>query len=716
MNAGHGGGGYPKGRPRASARIEAMSETAPDRPSNRLIHSTSPYLLQHAHNPVDWYPWGEEALGRARAEDRPILLSIGYSSCHWCHVMERESFENAAIAKVMNENFVSIKVDREERPDLDDIYMAATLAMNRGQGGWPMTVFLTPAQEPFFAGTYFPPEDRYGRPGFPTLLERITRIWREDRTGIADQAGKVAEFLRENAAARLVAEPTLESWTAFEEQCASEFDSRFGGFGSAPKFPPHQALLVLLRQGRADSDSRARFMATTTLDMMAAGGIYDQVGGGFARYSTDREWLVPHFEKMLYDNAQLARVYTEAWQITGRASYQRVARETLDYVLREMTAPEGGFYSATDADSEGVEGKFFVWTRSGVEALLEAEAEAAAFCDYYDIRKAGNWEGHAILNIRFSREEVAKRHTLSVEALEAVIARGRCLLYGARAKRVPPALDDKTLTAWNGLMIGAMAEAGRVFGEPRYLDAARRAAAFLWDVHRKDGRLLRSSRQGVAQGEAFLEDYAFLASALLDLSEAGGADSLVWLERARDLGELILDLFTAKDGAFYSTSHFNETLLLRHREGHDGATPSANACAAWALARLGVHFDRGSFRDAAAKAIAAYGLGIERQPRAFPTSLLVLDFLRNGPTEIALVGDPADERTQALDRALAAAFLPQRVIARGNGSPSSQPLLRGKTLVDGSPAGYVCRNYTCDLPITDPEVLKTKLNGLGSWG
>jgi uncharacterized protein YyaL (SSP411 family) len=691
-----------------------MSESDAARPANRLAQSTSPYLLQHAHNPVDWYPWGEEALRRAREEDRPILLSIGYSSCHWCHVMERESFENDAIAAAMNEGFVCIKVDREERPDLDDIYMAATLAMNRGQGGWPMTVFLTPEQEPFFAGTYFPPEDRYGRPGFPTLLKRIAQIWREDRPSLNEQASKIAEFLRENASAPLAAEPSAESWTAFTEQCASEFDSRFGGFGSAPKFPPHQALLVLLRQGQDDSESHARFMATTTLDAMAGGGIYDHVGGGFARYSTDREWLAPHFEKMLYDNAQLARAYTEAWQVTRDRNYQRVARETLDYVLREMTSTEGAFYSATDADSEGVEGRFFVWTKAEVEALLEVQAEAAAFCDYYDVTEAGNWEGHVILNTRLSRAEVLSRHGISESDLEAIIAKGRCRLYGARSRRTPPSLDDKTLTAWNGLMIGAFAEAGRVFGEPRYLDAADRAARFLWNAHRRDGRLLRSSRTGMAQGEAFLEDYAFLANALIDLHEAGpGVDlgAAPWLERARELAELIVDLFAVSEGGFYATSRFNESLLLRNREGHDGATPSANACAAMALARLGVHFDRGSFRDAAARAMRAYGVAIERQPRAFPTSLLVLDFLRNGPLEIALVGDPKDPRTKALDRALASVFLPHRVIARGEGSTSGtvHPLLRGRGRVEGAPAVYICRNYVCDLPITDPEALKKKL-------
>ena len=686
-----------------------MSESAPGRPTNRLIHSTSPYLLQHAHNPVDWYPWGEEALSRARQEDRPILLSIGYSSCHWCHVMERESFENDAIAALMNERFVCIKVDREERPDLDDIYMAATLAMNRGQGGWPMTVFLTPKQEPFFAGTYFPPEDRYGRPGFGTLLERIGEIWREDRAGLDDQASKVARFLRDNAEAALTADPSLEVWDAFEEQCASEFDSRFGGFGSAPKFPPHQALLVLLRKGQGDPESRARFMATTTLDAMAAGGIYDQVGGGFARYSTDREWLAPHFEKMLYDNAQLVRAYTEAWQVTKNAAYQRIAREVCDYVLREMTSSEGAFYSATDADSEGVEGKFFVWTKAEVEALMGVEAEAAAFCDYYDITDGGNWEGRAILNTRASLDVVAKRRNLSPAELEAIIAKGRCLLYGARSLRVPPALDDKTLTSWNGLMIGALAEAGRVFGERRYLEAAHRAATHVWDLHRREGRLLRSSRQGVAQGEAFLEDYAFLANAFVDLEEAGASGGVVWLERARDLADALIDLFAAKDGGFFSTSRYNEELLLRHREGHDGATPSANACAAMALARLGVHFDRGSFSSAATRAMSAYGAAIERQPRAFPTSLLVLDFLRQGPMEIALVGDPEDERTKALDRVLSESFLARRVIARGDGSSSPLPLLRGKGLVNGAPAVYICRHYACEAPITDPGGLKKSL-------
>jgi uncharacterized protein YyaL (SSP411 family) len=451
-------------------------------------------------------------------------------------------------------------------------------------------------------------------------------------------------------------------------------------------------------------------MATTTLDAMAAGGIYDHVGGGFARYSTDREWLAPHFEKMLYDNAQLARVYTEAFQMTNAPAYERVAREVLDYVLREMTSPEGAFYSATDADSEGVEGKFFVWTKAEVEALFGSSEAAAPFCDYYDVSAAGNWEGHVILRTLSPKAEVAERHHLDEAGLDAIIAKGRCLLYGARSKRVPPALDDKTLTAWNGLMIGALAEAGRVFDEGRYLQAAERAATSLWETHRREDRLLRSSRKGVAQGEAFLEDYAFLANALIDLSEALPSGGSIWLDRARTLGESILDLFSAKDGGFYSTSRFNEALLLRHREGHDGATPSANGEAALALARLSVFFDRGSFKDAATRAIVAWGVAIERQPRAFPTSLLVLDFLRNGPAEIVIVGDPEDERTKALDRAVADVFVRQRVIARSDGSPANEPLLRGKKLVDGAPAVYLCRDYACEAPITDPEQLRAALS------
>lgn len=703
------------------------SSPPPGRRANRLAASTSPYLLQHAYNPVDWYPWGDEALERAAKENKPLLLSIGYSSCHWCHVMERESFEDDGIAALMNADFVCVKVDREERPDLDDIYMAATLAMNHGHGGWPMTVFLTPDQKPFLAGTYFPPEDRFGRPGFRTLLGRIAEAWREDPEGLREQGAKVADFLKENAGARLPGDIDADAFARFEEQSWAEFDSRFGGFGTAPKFPPHQALLVLNRRGASDAESRSRFMAKTTLDAMMSGGIYDHVGGGFARYSTDREWLVPHFEKMLYDNAQLVRAYVEAFQVTGDAACERVARDTLDYVLREMTSNDGAFFSATDADSEGEEGRFFVWTSDEFDATLSkgglAENEIAAVHEFWGVTDRGNWEGRTILNTRFTIESVARRFKLDEPALAAHLSKARCLLYGERSKRVPPGLDDKVLTSWNGLMIGSMAEAGRVFGDRRYVDAAERAASFLWTAHRQsNGRLLRSSRLSRAQGEAFLEDYAFFAGACVDLYEAGaGGEALAWLERSRDLADLILDLFRSSEsegeGSFFSTSRFNEALLVRPREGHDGATPSANASAALALARLSFHFDRASYRNAAMAAIRAYGDAVARQPRAFPTSLLALRYVEPGPVELAIVGPPDDHRTRALERAVAASFIPERVIARfsGGGAGSadsgtpSHPLLRGKSLVDGAPAVYVCRNYACDLPVTDPDELRRKL-------
>ncbi len=479
------------------------------RHTNRLAGSTSPYLLQHAHNPVDWHPWGEEALARARAEDKPILLSIGYSACHWCHVMERESFENDAIAALMNEHFVPVKVDREERPDLDDIYMAATLAMNQGHGGWPMTVFLTPDQEPFFAGTYFPPEDKHGRPGFRTLLQRIAELWNKDRSALREQGAELARYLRENARAApgtTVGENALRTALA---QYQADFDARWGGFGRAPKFPPSVGLMLLLRCHRRFGDAAALAMVKKTLDAMARGGMYDQVGGGFARYSVDERWLVPHFEKMLYDNALLARAYLEGFQVTGETLHQRIATETLDYVLREMTSDEGGFHSATDADSEGEEGKFFVWTPEEIRQAVGHDEDARRFCAYYDITGEGNFEGKSIPNTPASLAEVAARLAVPPADLEASLAVARPLVYQARLLRVKPGLDDKVLTAWNGLMISALAEGHRVLGDPRYLDAARRAADFLLArLRTPEGRLLRTYRAGVAHLAGYIVDYA----------------------------------------------------------------------------------------------------------------------------------------------------------------------------------------------------------------
>ncbi|MBY0246599.1 MAG: DUF255 domain-containing protein [Nitrospiraceae bacterium] len=687
-----------------------MSSSANTRPPNRLIHETSPYLLQHAYNPVDWYPWGPEALQAAKDKNRPILLSIGYSACHWCHVMERESFENDATAELMNRDFVCIKVDREERPDLDEIYMQATVAMNHGQGGWPMTIFLTPEQKPFFAGTYFPPEDRWGRPGFGTLLKKIADYWRTDAEGIHAQAKDMTSRLKD---AGRIPSPVSVSESALEEAVAqfnSEFDKTNGGFGTAPKFPPAAGLSLLLRCHRRSGDKQALAMVTKTLDMMAAGGIYDHIGGGFARYSTDARWLVPHFEKMLYDNALLARVYVEAYQVTKSPLYRQVATETLDYVLREMTGPAGGFYSATDADSEGVEGKFFVWTPADVRAALNDDETARRFCALYDITDAGNWEHTNIPNRLRPIEEVARHIDLTTDELLETAACAKPALYRARQQRIPPGLDDKVITAWNGMMLSALAEAARVFGEDRYREAAQRNADFLLQTHaRPDGRLLRTSRAGRAHLGAYLEDYAFLAEGLLDLYEAGASETYLHVA-ARLAGFLMSDFLDETQGGFFTTATHHESLILRAREGADGATPSANAVAASALARLSFHFDRQDWRDAAIGAVRAYGRQIARYPRAFAKTLALVDFLTEGPIELAFVGDETQEGLRALRRAVADQYLPNRIIATAApGTPSSLPLLKGKQPVDGQPALYICRNFSCLQPITDPRAISDAL-------
>ncbi|HEX2055170.1 MAG TPA: aldo/keto reductase, partial [Nitrospiraceae bacterium] len=688
-----------------------MSSDRTGHAPNRLIHETSPYLLQHAYNPVEWYPWGQEALSRAKELNRPILLSIGYSSCHWCHVMERESFENDRIARLMNDHFVCIKVDREERPDLDEIYMQATLAMNGGQGGWPMTVFLTPDQQPIFAGTYFPPEDKYGRPGFPTVLKKIAEFWEKDRDGLLKQAAHITGQLKEGLRApspTSVGEAELDSAVS---QYAEDFDARYGGFGSAPKFPPATGLSLLLRCYDRTQDAHTLAMVRKTLDAMAAGGMYDQLGGGFARYSTDERWLVPHFEKMLYDNALLARTYVEAYQVTQDPEYRRIAIETLDYILREMTSSEGGFYSATDADSEGVEGKFFVWTPSQVREALPSQEDARRFCAFYDVTEEGNWEHTNVLNRPKSYAAVAQELGISEEALRDSIARSRPILYAARAKRIPPGLDDKVITAWNGMMISAMAEAGRVFGEIRYIVAARRAADFiLGALTRPDGGLYRTYRQGKAHLDAYLEDYAYLAEALVDLYESG-TDERYLTEAARLADRMVADFADTEQGGFFTTARGHEHLIIRSREGPDGATPSGNAVAASALARLAAHWDRTDWRDHATSAIRAYGRQIARYPRAFAKSLAVVDFLTSAPVELAFVGAPEDAGLRALKEEVSRHYVRNRIIASADPShtKTQHPLLRGKDLVLGKAALYVCRNFACRQPITDPAQVRVAL-------
>jgi len=666
---------------------------------NRLARETSPYLLQHAHNPVDWYPWGKEALERARREDRPILLSIGYAACHWCHVMERESFENEEIARLMNASFVCIKVDREERPDLDDIYMSATVAMS-GSGGWPMTVFLTPEQQPFFAGTYFPPVDRYGRPGFRTVLQKLAELWQHERSAVLGQAKELTDHVRKLAGPGPSGDLQLESQRGAVEQLAQSYDSRYGGFGKAPKFPPAQSLELFLRYVRRTGDERARRMLQGTLDGMKAGGMYDQLGGGFARYSTDERWHVPHFEKMLYDNAQLAKVYTEAYQLTGNAEYGRIAVETLDYVAREMQSEEGGYYSATDADSEGVEGKFFVWEPHEIEELLSPE-DAERFCAYYDVTPQGNWEGLNVLRVQRSHELVASDLGISVEALRESLSRALPILYEARSKRVPPLLDDKVLVAWNGLMIEAFAVAARVFPERGYAESASRAADFLLSrLTRPDGGLYRTYRAGKAHLSAYLEDYAYLAQGLISLYEVSGEERYLH-EAARLAERLLADFGDPEGGPFYQTAHDHEALIARVRDGHDGAIPNPNAIAAHALARLARHLGRPEWEERALQALRGYAQAVERLPRAFGSTLNALDFMTEASLELVLVGDPDRADYGELAAEIANHYLPNRIEARLAPDRSSRlPLTEGKTLVENKAALYVCRNFACAAPVT----------------
>lgn len=662
--------------------------------TNRLASETSPYLLQHARNPVDWYPWGPEALERAEREDKPILLSVGYSACHWCHVMERECFENPTIAALMNASFVCIKVDREERPDIDDVYMAATIAIT-GAGGWPMTVFCTPEQTPFFAGTYFPPEDRQGRPGFATLLQRIARLWDEDRDALYRQGGELRDHLLRQStleAAQSVSAQSLELATGY---LARGFDAKWGGFGTAPKFPPAMALHLLMRQFSRTGNSQLLEMVTRTLDSMARGGMYDHVGGGFARYSTDERWLVPHFEKMLYDNAQLARVYLHAHRLTGNAEYAAVVRETLDYVLREMHAPDGGYYSAQDADSEGEEGKYFVFTPRELRGVLEPE-EVRLFCAYYDITDAGNWEGMSIPNTPRALLEVASELGLSVDEAQALLRTAKAKVLEYRQERVAPDTDDKVLTGWNGLMIGAMSEAARVFAEEVYLHSATRAAEYIWSTLRtQDGKLLRTTRKGHPHVAAVLEDYAYLADALVDLYEATAETA--WLTRAHELAETLLTDFLDSDtGTFFQTSHHHEALIVRVRGSNDGALPDAGTAAARALLRLSRHLDEPRLAEAAVTYVRAHGNRLARKPHAYLSTLLLVDDLLT--PDVQLLFNGPNTETPALRRAAAQVYLPNATVSHAAENTASR---WKNTPTSAGPALYICRSYTCQAPVTE---------------
>lgn len=683
---------------------------------NRLAEETSPYLLQHKNNPVDWYPWGPEALERAKREEKPIFLSIGYSACHWCHVMEHESFEDDEIAAALNKEFVCIKVDREERPDLDQIYMSAVQALTQ-RGGWPMSVFLTPDLEPFYAGTYWPPRASRGMPGFDQVVAAVSNAWKTNREAVVAQSkqltGHLAEMQKGSETAELGDSLIADAVHHFRQT----FDSQHGGFGGAPKFPAPMVLRVLLRDYQRRRQQESLDVARVTLDKMAAGGIYDHLGGGFARYSVDQRWLVPHFEKMLYDNAQLAVVYLEAFQITGDADYARIVRETLDYVLRDMTDPTGGFYSTEDADSEGVEGKFYVWNPQSLQEVL-GEHAAETFARVYDVTDAGNFEhGQSILNLPKSIAQHAQLLDRDEADLAQELAASRAKLFAARENRVHPHKDDKVIVAWNGLMIEAFAKAGAVLGESRYLEAAQNAADFLLkEVRREDGRLLHTWRGGKAKLDAYLDDYAYLASGLIALYEATFVGR--YLDEAQSLLDTVLERFNDDSGGgFYFTADDHEELILRNKDLLDNAVPSGNAMAASALLRLSLFTGTNRYREAALEALKATADAMQRYPSAAAQSLQAVDMVQGPTYELVLAIDSETAADRQVLADLQQRYLPNKVlVALGPNSPAppqaAADLLAGKTRMGDAPTLYICEGFTCQAPAQGAEEIEHALDGL----
>ncbi|HEU5424512.1 MAG TPA: thioredoxin domain-containing protein [Nitrolancea sp.] len=684
---------------------------------NRLINESSPYLLQHAHNPVDWYAWGDEALDAARRQDRPIFLSIGYSACHWCHVMAHESFENPEIARYLNEHFINIKVDREERPDLDSIYLMAVQLLT-GHGGWPLSVFLTPAGEPFYGGTYFPPEDRRAgpsavMPGFSRVLTAVVEAYRDRRTEVSQAVNDIQAHLTQLYAA--VPETARLGSGVLDEatrQLEMQFDGINGGFGGAPKFPPSMVLEFLLRAWLRTGRQNLRDMATFTLASMAHGGIFDQAGGGFHRYTVDGVWLVPHFEKMLYDNALLSRDYALAWQITGEELFRRVAGATYDYVLRELTAPSGGFYSAQDADSGGEEGAFYVWTPGEITAAVGPE-DAPLVMRAFDVTPEGNFEGKNVLTMALAPEALATEFGITTERVGAIIAGARIKLRQWReAERVWPGRDEKVLTAWNGLMLRSLAEGGVILGRLDLIAAAERNARFIREALMVEGRLLHVWKDGVARVGGFLEDYANLLSGLIALYEA--TFDAEWIRWARRLAvRMLAEFWDEERGGFFDTAASDEPLIVRPKEVFDSAVPSGNSEAAEALLRLALLLNDDDLRQRAIVILEQHGQAAARQPTGFGRLLTAYDFALAPAREIALAGDPTDPRTQALLDVLRRRYLPWQVLALrhpGNETePAIIPLLEAREPIDGQPAAYVCQNYSCRLPVTTPEALAAEL-------
>ena len=675
--------------------------------TNRLIHETSPYLLQHAHNPVDWHAWGEEALGRAKKEDKPILLSIGYSSCHWCHVMEGESFENEAIAQIMNERFINIKVDREERPDLDEIYMNAVQVMT-GSGGWPMTVFLTPDLIPFHAGTYFPPEDRGGMPGFPKILVVVSDYYRSHRGEVDKMVAQVRNALQQIVSITPSQNPLdgkilSRVFDAFEGQ----FDPTYGGFGKAPKFPGSMALSFLLRYWKRTGSREALKMVEFTLEKMANGGIYDHLGGGFHRYSVDERWLIPHFEKMLYDNALLSRTYFEAYQATRVERYRRVGEEILHYVLREMRSPEGGFYSTQDADSEGKEGKFYAWSRDRIKEVLGRE-KGTPFCAYYGVAPQGNFEGEeSVLNVASSLEKVSKLYGIPVKDLEELLEEERKKLFAEREKRVKPGRDEKILTSWNGLMISSFVDGFKTTGNELYLNGAKEATRFILEKMGEEGHLMRVFNKGKFQVKGYSEDYAFFIQALIDLYEA--AFEIDWLKEAEHLnGKMIEQFWDETNGGFFFTGKENETLIARSKNPYDNATPSSNSVAAFNLIRLGYLTGDESLKQKAEQIFHLFYNFFSEHPSGFSHMLSGLSFFLS-PEEIGIIGSKSDHRTQSMLREIYLAYLPNKILSLRDPQEAAGenwfPFLIEKGVTE-VPTTFVCKGFTCLPPVRDEKELR----------
>jgi uncharacterized protein len=680
--------------------------------TNRLINETSPYLLQHAENPVDWYPWGPEALTRAEQEDKPIFLSIGYTACHWCHVMEEESFKDEQTATFLNQHFVSIKVDREERPDLDQIYMNAVVAMT-GQGGWPMSVFLTPKGEPFFGGTYFPPRQRYGMPAFIELLESISRLWDTDRQKLLQSADNITHYLRENAHISLENGPPLSADTIKNavEQLSQSYDHQYGGWGKAPRFPQPMIIDFLLLQAIREDPPNSSLMdiGKHILETMQRGGLYDVVGGGFHRYSTDDNWLVPHFEKMLYDNAQLALVYLHGFLVTREPGFLRTCQQTLDFVQREMTHPLGGFYSSLDADSDGEEGVFYTWALDEINAALPDKNNFESFKDIYPIRPMGNFEGKNILQRQKSDQELAVSLGITLAQYYSNLDDYHARLLDKRQSRNRPLTDDKALTGWNALMMIAFAEAGRYLQRPDYLETAQKNARFLLENLYPDGHLLRTWREGTAKNNAYLEDYAALIIALITLFQADNDPS--WYHHAEKLTNEMVAAFSAGDGGFYNTREDHEELLVRPKEIQDNALPSGNALAMKALLLMDAYAHNEKWRTIAENSLSAAQTLMAQHPTAFPYWLQSLDFAISPIKQVVVIIPSNSTLSEEAAHLLHHKYRPHTILLVSGDEPddSTPAIAQNRPLLQNLPTFYVCENFICQRPINSLEELAEQL-------